>query len=813
MVETFEPGAPAPDPLLIEIIAANLNDHRLQLAAALRKGDNVLVLSILRECTLGAPVQNTVPLSERHCAMLHRFCLETLETSLDADTTAAMLEADASLKGLWDTLLQSTGFFFEQQIRFVKENTAEVQGKADELGSSSGGMAMYNDIMSQVKQGQPESFQQHFDKMDGLYTRVLERVRGQTQEQEICRWLDRQGKDPVPLQRDSDVFAVHAAGHGVLPKFKAFVGDITARIDGSSFETGPRKKMWRSLEKCGVTRDVQSTLRDGSKLIDIVRGTVNMGSQGFSNGNSFLDYFLGCDKYENSDYQGAGFAAKHGQVVVVGVKNKWKKPAAGGWCCGQLYFYFTSDPQQHICELQMVHSRMQTARKDIPNQSYEAYSRNRCFSELLSVIAIKAKPPPLQITAAPDSSDDVAVENKQHGATEVPAPPRVTGVGSEDAAHAPNQRGTTGTAVDPPADTLELPVVAQLPVLNRMYKYICVDKNKLGVSHRRSPRMHDKVRDDFHNNGVRPGTLVETNHPPEMHDGIRWIMFDHDELHVVWLPLEIREDGATEPIQLFKQVKDQATSDDDVQISGASYVCVNAAPGSSSIESVAFRRSPRLDDRTDEGLAPGQTINTKHPVEPHGNMQWIKLDHKTLWLAWLPVEAPLSSNLNGKFAGADTMLRLFAEVEDLDIVAPLDADQGHSTAGDGSEYVCTDPVGVGIRRSPRLDDRSGVDLYCGQVITIKHPVETHIGMQWVKFEDENLYIAWLPLYAADGNQLFKAIGVDQLGPVISIKDERHPDWERDANHNQCMRCKQSFGIFNRRSAFALHLNGPLCDVR
>ena len=79
-------------------------------------------------------------------------------------------------------------------------------------------------------------------------------------------------------------------------------------------------------------------------------------------------------------------AERHGNITIVRAKNKWAKPAAGGWCCGQIYFYFADDPDRHICELQVVDARMQRQRKSIPNQAYDKYARNRCFRELLCVI-------------------------------------------------------------------------------------------------------------------------------------------------------------------------------------------------------------------------------------------------------------------------------------------------------------------------------------------------------------------------------------------------------------------------------------------
>lgn len=170
----------------------------------------------------------------------------------------------------------------------------------------------------------------------------------------------------MPLQRNTDVLDVHAAGQKIMPTFHAFMEAIASVTPGCVFSAGPRKKLWCSLERRGVSRNVRETLRDGSTLIDIVRGTVVMDN--FGCGKSFFKYLLGCDDHEAplSEFSNTGFAGKHGSIAIVSIKNKWKKPAAGGWCCGQLYFYFVKDPQQHICELQVVHTQMQTARKEIP---------------------------------------------------------------------------------------------------------------------------------------------------------------------------------------------------------------------------------------------------------------------------------------------------------------------------------------------------------------------------------------------------------------------------------------------------------------
>ena len=220
--------------------------------------------------------------------------------------------------------------------------------------------------------------------MSKLATRVEARLRDQPPgDDAVCRWADTPGKAPAPLQRDVGILDVHRAGTAVLTRFKRFVQDIATGTD-CKFGAGPRKKLWRTIEKRGISTDVGASLRDGSAVIDIVRGTVTMDD--FGNGNQFLDFLLGCDPSEGSEFEAAGYAERHGNITIVLSKNKWTKPATGGWCCGQIYFYFADDPDRHICELQIVDARMQRQRKSIPNQAYDKYSRNRCFRELLSII-------------------------------------------------------------------------------------------------------------------------------------------------------------------------------------------------------------------------------------------------------------------------------------------------------------------------------------------------------------------------------------------------------------------------------------------
>ena len=52
------------------------------------------------------------------------------------------------------------------------------------------------------------------------------------------------------------------------------------------------------------------------------------------------------------------------------------QPSAGGWRDCMINFYFKTDPNQHICELQLAHSQMYTARKQFPGHAVYNKVRN-----------------------------------------------------------------------------------------------------------------------------------------------------------------------------------------------------------------------------------------------------------------------------------------------------------------------------------------------------------------------------------------------------------------------------------------------------
>ena len=70
-----------------------------------------------------------------------------------------------------------------------------------------------------------------------------------------------------------------------------------------------------------------------------------------------------------------------GSIDIVRVKNRFLSPSLGGWRDVMVNFSFEGDPSKHICELQIVHKNMLTARKGLPGHS--VYNRVRNAWELL----------------------------------------------------------------------------------------------------------------------------------------------------------------------------------------------------------------------------------------------------------------------------------------------------------------------------------------------------------------------------------------------------------------------------------------------
>jgi hypothetical protein len=60
---------------------------------------------------------------------------------------------------------------------------------------------------------------------------------------------------------------------------------------------------------------------------------------------------------------------KAGALRVVRIKDRFARPSAGGWRDLMVNFVIVGDPTRHVCEVQVVHEMMLTARKGLPGHA------------------------------------------------------------------------------------------------------------------------------------------------------------------------------------------------------------------------------------------------------------------------------------------------------------------------------------------------------------------------------------------------------------------------------------------------------------
>ena len=78
-----------------------------------------------------------------------------------------------------------------------------------------------------------------------------------------------------------------------------------------------------------------------------------------------------------------------GVLAVVRVKDRFKHPSGGGWRDVMINFYVVSDGAKHVCEVQLVHKSLLTARKGLPGHIIYGVVRNA--TEVLEVLGLLIK--------------------------------------------------------------------------------------------------------------------------------------------------------------------------------------------------------------------------------------------------------------------------------------------------------------------------------------------------------------------------------------------------------------------------------------
>ena len=123
------------------------------------------------------------------------------------------------------------------------------------------------------------------------------------------------------------------------------------------------KNMARIVEKCVLKRN-GINVGNANKVCDIVRGMITC--RDITKVAEFITV-LGTTK----------------SIVITRVKDRFfDRPSGGGWRDCMINFFMKDDPNQHICEIQIVHAMLLTARRGLPGHAI--YNRVRNASELLA---------------------------------------------------------------------------------------------------------------------------------------------------------------------------------------------------------------------------------------------------------------------------------------------------------------------------------------------------------------------------------------------------------------------------------------------
>ena len=167
----------------------------------------------------------------------------------------------------------------------------------------------------------------------------------------------------VQTTKDSIVLFQHAAL--IQKEYKDLVLALSTSVTGTKASVPENlKKLARIIEKMKLKR--RDDPNNANKICDIVRGMITCDDM--SQVAAAIDFL-------QSQHEA-------GVVVITRVKDRFfDVSSAGGWRDCMINFYLVADKNKHICEVQVVHKTMMTARKGLPGHA--VYNRVRNASELL----------------------------------------------------------------------------------------------------------------------------------------------------------------------------------------------------------------------------------------------------------------------------------------------------------------------------------------------------------------------------------------------------------------------------------------------
>ena len=224
--------------------------------------------------------------------------------------------------------------------------------------------AAWNTIkMSEIDQ--LKAFQTKIDKLIGLATKeVKQEIEGDTVEQQIVSLFSRAcGASDQFLELVEGVQKKRNTPTGLAQHLLGLLSKPKQVQLKCSIRDEKLKRTSRVLEKVLLNRDDAEPAYT-KKVCDLVRAMFQCPSMDIL--NAVVDDF--CE------------LATSKKIVIVRVKDRLSNPSAG-WRDVNINFYVMSDPQKHVCEVQICHATMVMAREGL--HGHGVYNRVRNATELL----------------------------------------------------------------------------------------------------------------------------------------------------------------------------------------------------------------------------------------------------------------------------------------------------------------------------------------------------------------------------------------------------------------------------------------------
>jgi hypothetical protein len=183
-----------------------------------------------------------------------------------------------------------------------------------------------------------------------------------------------EAKKRPQLQLAKTVTDLCAHGEAVASRYQSLLA-LVAKKTGSVFHTAGRKELIRICEKLSMARSWEP-----GRVCDVVRGAIECDD--FTTMISVIRLLRDLDTELKRDAAETGGFMEG--IIINRVRNRFGSPTSGGWADIMINFSFAHDPNRHICEVQIVHTRLYAVKRELG--AHKAYLVFRSALELCGMV-------------------------------------------------------------------------------------------------------------------------------------------------------------------------------------------------------------------------------------------------------------------------------------------------------------------------------------------------------------------------------------------------------------------------------------------